>query len=71
MWCSKFDAAKLLNDYGSIPGFRAKPVSGGNVIDYVFGTPDTSCLCSFVIAGNGVSEISDHRPVIADIRLGN
>ena len=71
MWCSKFDAAKTLNDYGSIPGFGAKPVSGGNVIDYVFGTPDTSCLCSFIITGNSVSEISDHRPVIADIKLSN
>jgi len=68
MWCWKFDS-KLLNNYGSASTLGTIPSVGGGVIDYVFGTKDTTPLQSFVVVNFDTKNISDHQPVVADVKL--
>ncbi len=69
MWCSKFDAAKYLNDYGSASSLGTLPSSGGGVIDFVFGTKDIKPLVNFIVVDFDTKDISDHHPVILDAKL--
>ena len=69
MWCSKFDAAKYLNDYGSASSLGTLPSSGGGVIDFVFGTKDIKPLVNFIVVDFDTKDISDHQPVILDAKL--
>ena len=69
MWCSKFDAAKYLNNYGSASTLGTIPSSGGGVIDFVFGTKDIKPLVNFIVVDFDTKDISDHQPVILDAKL--
>ncbi|MCQ2428032.1 MAG: endonuclease/exonuclease/phosphatase family protein [Clostridia bacterium] len=69
MWCWKFDSLKMLNNYGSASNLGTLPGQGGNVIDYVFGTKDTTPLQSFVVVNFDTANISDHQPVITDVKF--
>ena len=70
MWCFKFDSVKLVNNYGSASTLGTLPGSGGGVIDFVFGTKDTQALASFVVVNFDTKDISDHQPVVSDIKFG-
>ena len=69
MWCSKFDSKTYYNVYGSCTSLGAQVSPTGNSIDFVFGTKDTECLGNMIIVNCDTKDISDHRPVLADIRI--
>ncbi len=69
MWCSYYDAEKYYNRYGSCSSFGTMSSVGGGVIDYVFATKsNTKMLASMTVINCQTQYISDHRPVIADIK---
>ena len=69
MWCSKFDSKQYYNIYGSCSSLGADVNPSGNSIDFVFGTKDTECLGNMIIVNCSTKLISDHRPVLADIKI--
>ncbi|MBO7376066.1 MAG: hypothetical protein J6V01_03080 [Clostridia bacterium] len=69
MWCSKFDSKTYYNVYGSCTSLHSPVSPTGNSIDFVFGTKDTECLGNMIIVNCKTQDISDHRPVLADIRI--
>ena len=69
MYCALFDAKKKYTSIGSCNGSLGVKSPSVNSIDFVFGTKDAEMLGYKVITDNKTEYISDHLPVMADIKL--
>lgn len=70
MWCSYFDAKVKLNNYGSASSLGQPSYANGNSIDFVFATKEsTEILAMMTIINCNTQDVSDHRPILADIKI--